>query len=61
MNRSRLRRRGKGASYPGLEIIAKLAKVLEVELAKLLNLSQGETQPVCWRIYTRLGKSFRQW
>jgi transcriptional regulator with XRE-family HTH domain len=30
----------KGASYPGLEIIAKLATVLEVEPAELLRLPQ---------------------
>jgi len=29
----------KGASYPGLEIIAKLATVLEVEPAELLRLA----------------------
>jgi hypothetical protein len=39
MNHSRLRRRGKGATYPGLEIIAKLATVLEVEPAELLRVS----------------------
>jgi hypothetical protein len=37
MNHSRPRRRGKGASYPGLEIIAKLATVLEVQPAELLR------------------------
>jgi hypothetical protein len=29
----------KGVSYPGLEIIAKLAHVLEVEAAELLRIS----------------------
>ena len=33
--------RQKGASYPGLEIIAKLAAVLEVEPAGLLKLPAG--------------------
>jgi hypothetical protein len=37
MNHSRLRRRWKGASYPGLEIIGKLAAALEVEPAELLR------------------------
>jgi hypothetical protein len=40
MNRSRLRWRGKGASNPGLEIIAKLAAVLEVE-PELLSVPLG--------------------
>ena len=31
----------KGASYPGLEIIAKLATVLEVEPAELLRIPLG--------------------
>jgi len=31
----------KGASYPSLEIIAKLAKVLEAEPAELLRISSG--------------------
>jgi hypothetical protein len=37
MNRSLLRRQGKGASYPGLEIIAKLATVLRPSPADLLT------------------------
>jgi transcriptional regulator with XRE-family HTH domain len=36
MNRSPLKQLEKGASYPGLEIIAKLATVLEVEPTELL-------------------------
>ena len=32
---------GKAASYPGLEIIAKLATVLEVEPAELLKVPPG--------------------
>ncbi len=38
VNRSYMSRLEKGASYPGLEIIGKLATVLEVEPAELLKL-----------------------
>jgi hypothetical protein len=38
MNHSRLRRRGEGRELSGLEIVAKLATVLEVEPAELLRL-----------------------
>jgi transcriptional regulator with XRE-family HTH domain len=41
INRSYLSKLEKGASYPGLEIIAKLATVLEVAPAELLRLSAG--------------------
>jgi transcriptional regulator with XRE-family HTH domain len=37
-HRSYISKLEKGASYPGLEIIAKLATVLEVEPAELLRL-----------------------
>jgi transcriptional regulator with XRE-family HTH domain len=40
INRSYMSRLEKGASYPGLEIIAKLATVLEVEPVELLRLPQ---------------------
>jgi transcriptional regulator with XRE-family HTH domain len=38
VNRSYMSKLEKGASYPGLEIIGKLATVLEVEPADLLRL-----------------------
>jgi transcriptional regulator with XRE-family HTH domain len=38
VNRSYMSRLEKGASYPGLEIIGKLAAVLEVEPTELLSL-----------------------
>jgi transcriptional regulator with XRE-family HTH domain len=38
INRSSMSRLEKGASYPGLETIAKLATVFEVEPAELLRL-----------------------
>jgi transcriptional regulator with XRE-family HTH domain len=38
INRSYISKLEKAASYPGLEIIAKLATVLEVEPAKLLRM-----------------------
>jgi transcriptional regulator with XRE-family HTH domain len=38
INRSYISKLEKGASYPGLEIIAKLATVLEVEPCKLIRL-----------------------
>jgi transcriptional regulator with XRE-family HTH domain len=37
INRSYMSKLEKGASYPGLEIIAKLATMLEVEPAELLR------------------------
>ena len=39
INRSYMSRLEKGASYPGLEIIAKLATVLECDPAELLRVS----------------------
>jgi hypothetical protein len=42
MNHGPLGRQEKGASYPGLEIIAKLATVLEVEPAELLRMPAGK-------------------
>ena len=39
INRSYMSKLEKGVSYPGLEIIAKLATVLEVEPAELLIVS----------------------
>ena len=41
INRTYLSKLEKGASYPGLEIIAKLATVLEVEPAELLRIPLG--------------------
>jgi transcriptional regulator with XRE-family HTH domain len=41
INRSYMSKLEKGASYPGLEIIAKLATVLEVEPAELLRDASG--------------------
>jgi transcriptional regulator with XRE-family HTH domain len=41
INRSYMSKLEKGASYPGLEIIAKLAAVLEVEPAELLRAPTG--------------------
>jgi transcriptional regulator with XRE-family HTH domain len=38
INRTDLSKLENGASYPGLEIIAKLAAVLEVEPAELLKM-----------------------
>jgi transcriptional regulator with XRE-family HTH domain len=38
VNRTYISKLEKGASYPGLEIIAKLATVLEVEPAELIRL-----------------------
>jgi transcriptional regulator with XRE-family HTH domain len=37
VNRTYMSKLEKGASYPGLEIIAKLATVLEIEPAELLR------------------------
>ena len=42
VNRTYLSKLEKGASYPGLEVIAKLATVLEVELAELLRIPLGK-------------------
>ena len=42
MNRTYLSKLEKGVSYPGLEIIAKLADALEVEPAELLMRPRGE-------------------
>jgi transcriptional regulator with XRE-family HTH domain len=39
VNRTYLSKPEKGASYPGLKIIAKLANVLEVEPAELLRVA----------------------
>jgi transcriptional regulator with XRE-family HTH domain len=41
VNRTYMSKLEKGASYPGLEIIAKLARVLEVEPAELLRAAPG--------------------
>jgi transcriptional regulator with XRE-family HTH domain len=41
--RTDLRKLEKGASYPGLEIIAKLATVLEVEPAELIRLPKPQS------------------
>ena len=41
INRTCLSKLEKGASYPGLEIIAKIATVLEVEPAELLRVPAG--------------------
>lgn len=47
INRTYLSKLEKGVSYPGLEIIAKLATVLECEPAELLRVSavQSRQQP----------------
>jgi transcriptional regulator with XRE-family HTH domain len=39
INRSYMSKLEKGASYPGLEIIAKLATVLQVEPAELIKMA----------------------
>ncbi len=44
VNRTYLSKLEKGASYAGLEIIGKLAAVLEVEAAELLRLRVGRTK-----------------
>jgi hypothetical protein len=48
VNRTYMSRLEKGASYPGLEIIAKLAAALEVEPAELLRvpLAPRSTSPI---------------
>ena len=45
MNRSYVSKLEKGASYPGLEILAKLAIVLGVEAADLLKVQPGDREP----------------
>jgi transcriptional regulator with XRE-family HTH domain len=40
INRSYISKLEKGASYPGLEIIAELATVLEVEPAELIRVAK---------------------
>jgi transcriptional regulator with XRE-family HTH domain len=45
INRSYMSKLEKGASYPGLEIIAKLATVLEVEPADLIRLPARHPTP----------------
>jgi transcriptional regulator with XRE-family HTH domain len=49
INRTYLSKLEKGASYPGLEIIAKLATVLEVEPAELLRVASGSRQSISCR------------
>ena len=44
VNRTYLSKLEKGVSYPGLEIIAKLADALGVEPAELLKLPAGESR-----------------
>jgi transcriptional regulator with XRE-family HTH domain len=44
VNRTYLSKLEKGVSYPGLEIIAKLADALGVEPSELLKLSVGESR-----------------
>jgi transcriptional regulator with XRE-family HTH domain len=44
VNRTYLSKLEKGVSYPGLEIIAKLADVLGVDAAELLKLPEGESR-----------------
>lgn len=48
INRSYMSKLEKGASYPGLEIIAKLATVLEIEPAELLRTPTIAAQPNNW-------------
>jgi transcriptional regulator with XRE-family HTH domain len=45
VNRSYMSKLEKGASYPGLEIIAKLATVLEVEPAELVRVPVRPAKP----------------
>ena len=45
MNRTYVSKLEKGISYPGLEIIAKLATVLEVEPAELIRLPARQPPP----------------
>jgi transcriptional regulator with XRE-family HTH domain len=46
INRSYMSKLEKGASYPGLEIIAKLATVLEVEPAELIKMAGWQPKGV---------------
>ena len=46
VNRTYYEQAGEGASYPGLEIIAKLATVLEVEPSELLRVPPGMPERV---------------
>ena len=46
VNRTYLSKLEKGASYPGLEIIAKISTVLEVEPAELLRVPPGMPERV---------------
>ncbi len=45
VNRTYMSKLEKGASYPGLEIIAKIATVLEVEPAELLRVADQPSRP----------------
>ena len=45
VNRTYVSKLEKGVSYPGLEIIAKLATVLEVEPAELIRLPTRQLPP----------------
>ena len=45
VNRTYVSKLEKGVSYPGLEIIAKLAAVLEVEPAELIRLPARQPPP----------------
>ena len=45
VNRSYVSKLEKGASYPGLEILAKLANVLGVEAADLLKVPLADREP----------------
>jgi len=45
VNRTYVSKLEKGTSYPGLEIIAKLATVLEVEPAELIRLPAPQPTP----------------
>ncbi len=58
INRTYLSKLEKGASYPGLEIIAKLATVLEVEPAALLRVPP-ECPKVCAAADDRVSHTFR--
>ena len=50
INRTYLSKLEKVASYPGLEIIAKLATVLEVESAELICYRRRSRSPTCHRL-----------
>jgi hypothetical protein len=49
-NRPCLGKQEEAASYPGLEIIAKLATVLEVESAELICYRRRSRSPTCHRL-----------